>query len=70
MRKKQGWTDFCERYFGKSIMQDTFIKDINYVNCNKKNIFEGDIASSLMDHYHFLRKIIYTLRDGIQIDDA
>lgn len=72
--KKHRWIDFCEKYFGKSIMQDKFIKSINtdsfrYVGPHKHNIFEGDVASWLIGRGGFLQSIVYTLRDGIRISN-
>lgn len=74
MRKKDRWIYFCEKYFGKSIMQDKFMEYINhqgptYCNPEKKNIFEGNVASWLIQYSGFLRSILYTLRDGIAISN-
>lgn len=70
--KKHRWIDFCEKYFGKIIMQDEFIKSMNedqhqYVMPDKQNIFEGDVADWLTTHGDFLQSIVYRLRDGIKI---
>ncbi len=74
MRKKDRWIYFCEKYFGKSIMQDKFMEYINhqgyeYCNPEKKNIFEGTVATWLMNHSDFLRSILDTLRYGIFISN-